>query len=105
MQVVAPDRVGCAKREKYFFRTGGGIFRIGDLREQDNEFIAALATDRVGIPHTSEQSFRHALKERIAGGMPQRIVDIFEMIHIQKDHRTGSLLAASQGNRLSDPVV
>ena len=37
--------------------------------------------------------------------MSQRIVDVFETIQIQKDHGNRSVLAASQGNRLSDPVV
>src|SRR5437588_11132185 len=37
--------------------------------------------------------------------MSQRIVDVFEMIQIQKDHGNRSVLAASQGNRLNDPVA
>src|ERR1039458_1445292 len=37
--------------------------------------------------------------------MAQRIVYVFEMIQVQKDHCNRSVLAASQGNRLRDPVV
>ena len=37
--------------------------------------------------------------------MAQRIIDVFETIQIQKDHGNRSVLATSQGNRLSDPVV
>src|SRR5579864_9266783 len=37
--------------------------------------------------------------------MSQGIIDVFEMIQIQKEYRKRSVLTASQGNRLSDPVV
>ena len=37
--------------------------------------------------------------------MSQRIVDVFETIQIEKNHGDGSILPASQGNRLIDPVV
>src|SRR6266436_486517 len=37
--------------------------------------------------------------------MAQGIIDVLEAVQIQKEHRKRSILAASQGNRLSDPVV
>src|ERR1700730_7176343 len=57
MQIVSPNGTGCAERKKYFVRTRGRVLRTGDLRKQDNELIAALAADRVGSAHASQQSF------------------------------------------------
>src|SRR6202046_3608043 len=37
--------------------------------------------------------------------MAERVIDIFEIIQIQKKHGDRSVLAASQGNRLADPVI
>src|SRR6202158_4857445 len=105
MQILSPDGVGCVERKKYFSGAGGRVFRIGDLRKQDHEFISALPADRVRPAHTRQQSFGNGLKKLVADGMSERIVDVFETIQIQKDHRNRSVLAASQGNRLSNTGV
>jgi len=75
------------------------------LGEQDYEFVAPLAADCVGITHTSQQSFCNGLKQFVAFGMSQRIVDVFEAVQIQKEYCKRVILPASQGNRLCNPVI
>src|SRR5258707_467812 len=69
----------------YFFRTRGRVFRMADLGEQNNEFISALAADRVRTAHARQQSFCNGLQKLVAGGMSQRIIDVFEAIQIQEE--------------------
>src|SRR5260370_11723215 len=105
MQILSHDGMGSAERLKYFVCARGRVFRIGDLRQQDHEFISALAADRVGTAHAGQQSFGNGLKKLVAGGMSQLIVDAFETIQLQKDYVDMFFLPASQGKLLRDPVV
>src|SRR5260221_4167063 len=56
MEVWSLNGAGCAERMKYFFRTPGRVFRMSDLRKQDDEFISALTAHRVGGAHANQQS-------------------------------------------------
>ena len=98
-------KCGALSESKYFLALRGRVFRPCDFGKQDDEFIAALAADGVGTAHAGQQAFRNGLKKQVADGMSQRIVDVLEMIQIEKNHGDRTVLAASQGNRLGDPVV
>src|SRR6266436_222888 len=91
------NAVGHAERKKYFSCAGGRVFRMADLRKQDHKFISALAADGVGVANASQQSFRNGLKKLVADRMSQRIVDVFEMIQIQKKHGKGSVSGDEPG--------
>jgi hypothetical protein len=58
-----------------------------DFLKQNDEFIASLATSRVGAADAIAQAVCYALQELVACGMSQGIVDVFETIHIQKEQR------------------
>jgi len=100
---MSVNGVGRVERKKYFSCAGGRVFRMADLRKQDYKFISALAADSVGIANAGQQSLGNGLKKLVADGVSQRIVDVLETIQIQKEHGKGSVLAASQGNRLREP--
>ena len=79
-----------------------GLF---DFRQQHDEFIAALPADRVRGAYAIHKALGDGLKKLVADRMPQRIVDVFEAIQIQKQHRDVFHVTRRQGDRLADPVV
>jgi len=53
---------------------------------QDGEkFLAAVAADGVVIPQRIRQMFRDLAEGCIAGGMPETVVNSFEMIDVRED--------------------
>src|SRR5579863_4850840 len=92
-------------RGENLFRGEGRISCIGDLWEQDHEFIPAEAAYGVGTPYTSNRAFRNQAKQLVARRVPQRIVDLFEAIQIQKQYGKAIALPAGQGKRLRNPIV
>jgi hypothetical protein len=75
----------------------GGVLRVLDLREQDQEFIATLAAHGVGAAYTSHRALCDRLKQLIARRMPQGVIDMFEAIQI--DNQQGYRVSFARGAR------
>ncbi|MNP33505.1 hypothetical protein D3C76_1267470 [compost metagenome] len=68
---------------------GGGchVLVIGQLRQQDHEFVAAQSGHRIAGAQTRLESQRHFLEQLIAGIVPKRIVDLLEAVEVKEQHR------------------
>src|ERR1700730_18503442 len=60
----------------------GGAGLIRNLRQQDEEFISAMTTHRVGGAHSRLQVSRCQLYHLIPDRVPERVVDPLEMVEI-----------------------
>ena len=64
---------------------GCGI--LGDLAqvfEYDQEFVSPQTRDRVGLADAKSQPDRGFLQQEVAGLVAQRIVEVFEVVKIDK---------------------
>jgi len=55
--------------------------------------------------HTTQQTLRNGLKKFVADQMPQRIVNFFEAVQIQKQHSGPALRSPRMGDRLAHSGV
>ena len=72
------DRVDNAKRKR------GRVRWFRNPHLHDRELIPAHACHRISLPDQRTQPIGHHLKELVAGGMPERIVDGLEVIEIEQ---------------------
>ena len=86
VQFMPVDAIGRAQLPQDFLRANGRVLRIRHLREQDHEFVAPMAADRIGVAHALQQPLRYGLQEAVADVVAQRVVDVLETIDVEKQH-------------------
>src|SRR5580700_1132473 len=69
VELFTGNEVRGAEGKKNFRGAGGGVFGVGDLGQQDNEFVATLAADGIGTAHRGQQAQGNGAKELVADGM------------------------------------
>ena len=69
-----------------------------------DELVAAKAADDVGFAEGCGENGRHLLQEFRAGLVAESVVDLFEVVHIHKQHREGCVgtLGQTKGLRCED---
>ena len=72
---------------KDLLRAECSVCRMRNRRQQDHEFIPALAADRVGFAHAGYQALSNRQQEPIANQVAQRVIDVLEPIDIDKQYR------------------
>ena len=77
----------------------GGVAGFGQMGQDDGEFVAAQAGHGVGFPHAAGQALGHRLQQQIADMVAQGVVDVLELVQIQKHqrHPVAAPLADRQG--------
>jgi len=63
---------------------GGCIRWLGDADLHDRKFVAPHAGDGIGIPHKPTQPFSYHFEQLVADRMAEGIVDILEVVEIEK---------------------
>jgi len=74
-------------------------FTILDRGLKNRELVSAEASDRIGLTHATLQPLCHFLQQRIAGGVPKRIVDRLEAVEIDQQQREFVTLPARSPHR------
>jgi hypothetical protein len=92
------------ERKQDFIDADHRILRVHRIGEEDHEFIAAVATDRVGTAHAHEQTLRHRLQDAVAYAVPQGVVDVLEAVHVKIQHGQFLPVALRERHRLRQPV-
>ena len=59
----------------------------------DGEFVATQPGQYVGIAKRRPQPLRDFDEQLVSGGMPQRIVDILELVEVEHQHGKSSAMA------------
>jgi len=75
---------------------GEQIVAVGDITEDDAEFIAAEACDEVRSPWNAADAQRHFAQGRIAGAVAVAVVDALESVHVDDEDAQGVNLAATR---------
>ena len=76
----------------------------GEAGEQYDKFIAAQAGHRVFLADAAFQAGGDHLQHGIAEGVAERIVDVLEVVEVEKQQRTAQVVALEQGNLLAQAV-
>jgi hypothetical protein len=92
-QLSAFDHDGVGKRGVDLVDDGNDLLDIGDVFENDREFVAAETGNAVDLAQRSPQQSGDGLQEQVPCGVTQRVVDFLERIEIEKHHREHSSIA------------
>jgi len=84
-----------------------GILDLLDLRQKDDEFVAALAADRVGEADAGKQPAGGGLQDLVAGRVPEGVVDGLEMIQVQEEQADllAMVMAHGGGMRMTERLL
>ncbi len=74
---------------------------VADLGQQDYEFVAAEATDRIFFPQACGQALRNLDQQVVADRVPQCVVDRLEPIEIDEQHRAVTAMPFRLGHFLA----
>ena len=75
-----------------------------DAFEQDRELVAAETRHGVGRPGRLDQSLRGGLQQTVAGVVPQRVVDVLEVVQVEEHDRDALLRPLRKGQGVLDAV-
>ena len=78
---------------------------FGDIRQQQQKLIPALAAHRIGGAHALFKPLRHLDQQLIADVMPQHIVDRLETVEIDQQQCHLGAGTRRKGNRLLQAVL
>ena len=102
---VARQRNGLVHAGDDFVGDALGIFELVQGREQDGELIAAQARYQVALaqlcPHARGDGYQHG----VTGGMPEVIVDIFEAVAVEEQHRHPLVELGCTAQRTDQPAL
>ena len=109
MQVYAQTKRLVQAGQDFFAHQPGMGLRFGrgfaQAFQHHHKFITAQPGDRVLLPHTGGQALGHALQKAVARVVPQRVVQSFEVIQIQKENGTMLSTAAACCQCARQPVA
>jgi len=105
MQLMPQDLVGFTQRVEYFVRSDGWILCVLYLPEQHHEFIAPETADGIRTAHAAQQPAPDGLQQSITDRVPQRVIDMFEAVKIQEQHRQLPPVAMGKGDCFVQSVM
>jgi len=85
----------------------GDQLRVSVVRsavDEHDEFIAAHAPDRVGTAQCTGEPGGHRDKQPVTGLMAERVVDVLEIVQVEKQRRTSRRGPAAAREQLFDAV-
>ena len=85
-QLVVADLIRLAEGFEQLARHARGALRVG-AGQQQHEFVAAQARHGVVLAHHGAQAVADLDQQRIAHAVPQRVVDVLEVIEVDEHHR------------------
>ena len=92
------------ERHQQLLRESLDVVGPGDLRQDQGEFVPSDAGDGVALPDAAPQPRRNRLQQLVAGGMAEGIVDVLEVIEVQKQHREHESVAMRPRESLLEAV-
>ena len=95
---VAVDRVRPRQAVDDALREFRQVFLVGGRGQHNFEFVTAEAADLSRLADHVAQTQRDEAEQRVAGGMAKRVVDCFEPVEIEQEHRA-AVLAADRGEQ------
>ena len=75
-----------------------------DVRQQNQEFIAAMTTDGVDFADDGRQAVRGALQHLIPDRVAEGVVDHLEVVHVDEQQPQITAIAPCHGDGVREPV-
>src|ERR1035437_3959386 len=88
------DVVGQTEKSEKFLSAESSVFRLSYARQQDYKFVAAGTADGIRGSQVCDQALGNRHQQLIADRMTERVVDVFEAIHVPTQHCQLFLTAA-----------
>jgi hypothetical protein len=95
--LLAVDRSRRRDRVEHLARHQSRMLRLRQVFDQDGEFVAAEARDRVGLAQPPPQALGHDDQEAIARRVPEAIIDRLEAVQVEDHHRDQRTMAPRPG--------
>ena len=86
-------------------RKADRLHRVGDAREDDRELVAAEAGYRVARARRRGDALGDLAQEQVAVQVPERVVDLLEVVEIDQQHRDLVAAGDTVGQRLVDALA
>ncbi|HRH28702.1 MAG TPA: hypothetical protein PKV17_07975, partial [Aquabacterium sp.] len=83
----------------------GGLLRMTQVFQHQQELVAAQAPQGVLLAHTLAQSLGHHLEQQVARGVSQAVVDGLEVVQVDEDHAHQRLMSARQVHGMVQPLM
>ena len=81
-----------------------GVFAV-DIRAKHHELFAAQTTEHIGAPQPMTNALTHDLQHPIAHRVPVLVIDPFEVVDIEHDHRQLATAALDPGHFGGQPLL
>ncbi len=72
--------------------------------QQDNELVASQTRDRLVLPNAGAKAIRDLFQERVADMMAEAVVDLLEIVDIEKQQTDAGDVASGPRQRLIQPI-
>ena len=73
--------------------------------EHANELVAAQASQQIAAPQVRSQATRHFDQQVVTDRVPERVIDLLELIKVQEEHSQLPLLALRLGDGITQMVI
>ena len=97
--------IGCAEHVDDAPREHRRILGSLEWRLHDGELVTSQPCDCINLPYARFEARGDGSEQIVANGMPQRIVDRFEAVEIEHQHREAGLIAPGLSQRLIDALA
>ena len=104
-QLAVADQERQAHRLDHLLGRAHRVAGIAEFAQHHGELIATQARQRVATADAILQSGGNLAQQVVAGGMPERVVDVLEAIQIHVDHRDLLAVATGAGQCLAEPIL
>src|SRR5262249_18027193 len=80
----------------------GCVLAVAQFRQEHDKFIPSQPGDRVALPHAGLQPCGDFLQQLVACFVPERVINLFEAVQVEKSKPKTSLVALSEGDTLGE---
>ena len=74
-----------------------GLAGVGDVREADDELVAAEARRGVLVPQAVREPLGNRRQQQVADRVAERVVDVLEAVEIEEQHGDLAVAAGARG--------
>jgi hypothetical protein len=95
----AEERLADTAR-RHLGRARAGLEGAGEVRHQDEELVAAVASHDIRSPRGRPEPLGHCHQQLVAGLVPEAVVHDLEVVEVHVQHRDGAALRPRGADRL-----
>ena len=73
------------------------FLRVVEVAHDDHELVASVARHEVALAHRRDHAFSGRAQQRVADGVPERVVDVLEVVEVDEQDRGAEPRAPARG--------